>query len=679
MNRGIAYLCLLVCACLKTWADGHVRLTNLPHVYIETFSGQSITSKSTYVLARMWMVDERDSVAFYDSLEIRGRGNSTWNMAKKPYKLKFHQKEKLLGKGYANTKKWTLLANHGDKTLIRNALTSELGKRMGMKFNPAARFVDLTLNGNFVGNYQLSDHIDVRPHRVNIDEQDVPLTDESNITGGYLLEADGFTDFQNGRTGFYTPHSAPIRIHYPDEDDIQNLQYQYIRSSVFDFENRLYANHFDDPELGYRPRVDSLSLVNWYVASEVSGNPDACYSTYFYKQRDDDHLYWGPLWDYDIAYGNDNRIGDTSRQLMKDVGFGTKVIRPWIERLWQDPWFARLVNRRYNEVVDEGLETFMLERVDSLANLLQASQELNYERWGINQRTLRECVLYSTYDQYVNDLRQYIRIHIPYLQKAFANLLPEEPVEPEPKISDFTPDTLVYYAISNVGAGTRIDLEAATDNVCGNSINEESESQQWHILPLSNGYMFIVNRMTGMALNDPTEGNPTATTLVGTRLNVATADSLDTRQQWDIVGQGNGRWNLINHFSQHGANLSGGNSADGTHIISYTNDDRNASSNNRMWRIEAVDQITDGIQPLDNVQLDYALAYAPTDNRLHFGAEDPEALTFTARIYDRNGRLVRTFPASQSCSLQGLPHGLYIISWTVGGKQRSVKFVFSQN
>ena len=101
--------------------EQHVRLTNLPHVYINTFTGNPITSKTTMVYAQMWYVDEADNVAFYDSLQIRVRGNSTASLAKKPYKLKFNEKVKLLGKGRPNTKKWTLLANHADKTLLRNA------------------------------------------------------------------------------------------------------------------------------------------------------------------------------------------------------------------------------------------------------------------------------------------------------------------------------------------------------------------------------------------------------------------------------------------------------------------------------------------------------------------------------------------------------------------------------
>ena len=99
----------------------HTRYTNLPAIYIETFGKVAITSKTEYVYATMWYVDENDQVTRYDSMQIRGRGNSTWKqMSKKPYRIKFQKKEKFLGKGYAKAKSWTLLANAGDKSLMRN-------------------------------------------------------------------------------------------------------------------------------------------------------------------------------------------------------------------------------------------------------------------------------------------------------------------------------------------------------------------------------------------------------------------------------------------------------------------------------------------------------------------------------------------------------------------------------
>ena len=88
----LTFFCLLTAVNAQTYQ----RLTNLPHVYIETFNRQSINNKIVYVYATMYYVDENDVVTTYDSMQIRGRGNSTWNLAKKPYKIKFNQKEKFL-------------------------------------------------------------------------------------------------------------------------------------------------------------------------------------------------------------------------------------------------------------------------------------------------------------------------------------------------------------------------------------------------------------------------------------------------------------------------------------------------------------------------------------------------------------------------------------------------------
>ncbi len=712
------------------------RLTNLPHVYINTFNGRDITSKKDYVLARLWYVHENDSVAFYDSLQIRGRGNSTWARPKKPYKLKFQNKEKFLGKGYAKTKKWTLLANHCDKTLIRNAITFKMGEKAGLKFNPALKFVDLTLNDKFVGNYQISDQIDVRPHRVNIAEQDVPLNQLSDITGGYLLEADGFQDFHPDTywdsssqsylpaDGFFTNHvGVPVRIHYPDADDLEQQQLDYIKQHVIDFEQRLYSEDFTDPENGYRPYVDSLSLANWYICTEMSGNVDGMYSTYFYKEQQDPHLFWGPLWDYDIAYNNDNRSdrggsADTERQLMTDYSYGK--VKMWTQQMWNDPWFAQLINRRYAEIINGGMEDFLYEQIDSLRQLLDASIQLNYQRWGINTQAYHEMILHSTYDEYIADLKTYINRHLDFLKGAFAERGPEliEPTpqpepdpepepepdpEPQPKVPDFMADSTCYYAISNLRSGTYITAmngEERNAAIVCNQRDNEAVNQQWRIFPLQNGFLYIENALDGQALNDPTEGEPTATTLVGSQLNTVPGDSLDVRQQWDLVAQSDNCFNLINRFSQHAANLSGGSANDGTPVLSYTSDERNATSNNRLWRIEEVGKVPvpepepdpqpepdpepqpdpepepepepDGVNSMD---IDYALAYNSLTGQLHFGSDNIADLTFNVRVYDQAGHLVLSFWASEGASLAKLPHGLYIVSWVWQGRSHSAKLL----
>ena len=721
----------LACMCLPAHAQTHRRLTNLPHVYIETENHAAITSKENYIYATMYYVDEEDLVTTYESMQIRGRGNSTWTLPKKPYRIKFQEKEKFLGKGYAKAKKWTLLANAGDKTLMRNAITSLMGDFLGMKNNPAHKFVDLTLNGVYIGNYQISDQVEVRPHRVNIEEQDYPLADESDITGGYLLEVDGFKDGNCFTTSFY---QVPIRIHYPDDEEIDDVQTSYIRRYIRDFERVLSSDDFDDAEKGYRKWVDATSLVNWFIATEVSGNVDGYFSTYFYKDRQDSLLYWGPLWDYDIAYNNDNRTdrggtNNTERQLMFDYGYGKA--KAWVSRMWEDPWFGRVVNNRYAEVIEAGLEDYMYRQIDSIAVLLQESQILNYERWGISRRVLRERVLYSSYDQYVADLKSYISVHIPYLKTAFANKKVEDPNPPAPPTPPFVPDNY-YYTICNAGTNNAMDtydkVPYPGDAICSWVVTENQYSQQWQIVPVSS-YFMLLNRYSGMALCDPTKGEVTATTNVGTSLETAVPNVEDDRQLWSIVPQGtDGYYNLVNKYTEHTANLNGGGSVNGTAIISYTTDDRNSSSLNRLWYIvkgadEIEDPTPDDPKPDDpkpddpepddpepddpepndpepddpepddptpddptpddpepdaiaGVELtEYALAYNVQTKVLHFGSETPELLNFTVKIYSSNGAYLRSFNASESCSVADFPRGVYLVVWNVNGKTRSAKML----
>ncbi len=662
VTRLIGLVVLPLLACTAARAQQYTRRTNLPAIYIETFDGAAVSSKTEYVYSTLHYVDEADSVVTYDSVQIRGRGNSTWNMSKKPYRIKFASKQKFLGKGYAKAKSWTLLANAGDKTMMRNAVTSAMGRFEGVGFNPAYKFADLVLNNTYLGTYQISDQIDVRKHRVDITEQDDTLTDDSNITGGYLLEVDGFADGNCFRTYNY---NVPVRIHYPDEDDIQARQTNYIAGYVRAFERRLAGSDFADPLLGYRAVVDSVTLANWYIATEVSANIDGFYSTYFYKELDDSLLYWGPLWDYDIAYDNDSRKPGTTNQLMADIGYGDA--REWTVRMWDDPWFARLINRRYNELIDGGLVDFMLQTIDSIDSLMDESQQLNYQKWGINRRMYHEIVLYSSYDQYVSDLKEFVTNHTEYLRTAFESRLPQEPTP------EFVPERY-YYTIANAGTSTLFDAEDGMVVAYGR--DDSRETQYWYFVKAGGGYQ-IINRSSGLAINDPTEGESTATTNILTPLNLAEPDSTDARQLWRLLPQGTGgQYNFLNLHTDHIANLRAGNAADGTQIISYSNDSRNSTSNNRLWYVTRQEPLPDdtGIAELDDEPEDYALAYSPVDGLLHFGSSDPSRLGFKVRVTTIDGMPAGSFTASEGFSMRPLPDGIYIVTWKAGGRTRSVKF-----
>ena len=647
------------------------RLTNLPHLYINTYSGQDVNDKKKEVDARLYLVDEDNVLTTYDPVKIRGRGNSTWGLEKKPYRVKFDEKKRFGGSDRANAKKWTLLANHADKTLMRNALAAYIGTLCGQPFTPAARFVDLTQNGKYLGTYQISDQIDIRKRRVDIKEQDYPLKQNSNITGGYLLEADGFMDYEDGKTGWRTADKhVPITIHYPDEDEINNDQFEYIKKVVNRFEYQLMRND-------YHAYADTASIISWYLANEIAANPDYIWSMYFYKEQDDDRLVFGPIWDFDIAFDNDNRVEGSGRDprrqlLVEGVAFTNYGLEDWVNQFWRDEWFQRSVYDHYSALYNDGLEQKLLDKIDELAALLDESQKLNFERWNISQQVLREQILFNSYDEAVEDLRNFIRVRVPALLKNFAQRHPDKPDVASNIDPDFIPAKDHYYTFENIGTQTIIDID--NNQIVCNAGDDNKLSQQWQIKLLGNGYHQIINRLTGLALTDPTEGASTANTNLGAQLTMATANEKDLAQQWNIVKQGEDRYNLINRKSEHTANLSGGNPDDGTPIQSYTTDNRNGESANRQWKINQSEIIISDINDVYLPDIEYALAYDSQNCRLHFGSDDLSLMSFTAAVYDMSGRRVLDFKASEGANVQNLPKGIYLVVWQLNGRSHSAKF-----
>lgn len=416
------------------------QLTDVPTVYINTYDGLGISSKDVYSLSTMWMIEGEDTTR-YDSLKIRGRGNSTWNLEKKPYRLKFDKKEKLLGKKHANAKNWVLMANHADKTLLRNATAAFIGEQLGLPFNPGARFADLVLNDTYLGSYQITDFIDIRKHRVDITEQDTIAVEGSDITGGYLIEADGFAGGE--AVNFRSSWGVPIEVKSPDEDVINQAQINYIRDFVNTFEKSLDNKVFKDAQLGYRSHVDTLSLAAWVLGTEFTANVDGYYSVYLYKEQQDDHLYFGPLWDYDIAFNNCNRIGDVTRRLMMTSGFGTEVVRPWVERMYQDPWFKQLLHNQWQKAIGNRIVDKTLAYIDSMAQVIDKSQALNATKWPLTSHVYNEITLYSTYLEGVEYMKRFVSNHALYLCEVFD--VDPEYVTPQPETGiDDQPSELEY-------------------------------------------------------------------------------------------------------------------------------------------------------------------------------------------------------------------------------------------
>ena len=652
-----------------------LQFSDLPTLYISTYDGSPITSKTVYKYAKMWRVDG-DSVAVYDSLKIRGRGNSTWRLAKKPYRIKFQKKQKFLGKHHANAKNWTLMANHNDKTLLRNTLASYIAQRFGQTFVPSSLHVDVALNGEYLGNYQISDHMEVHKRRVDIFEQDVIVMDSAtNISGGYLLQLDG------GATSdpvyFRTANArAPISIKSPDEDVIVTRQKEYISNYVNAFERRLLAYNYADPESGYRPYVDSLSLASYFLTVEYCANADGYYSIYFYKDIDDPHLYWGPCWDYDIGFNNCNRLGELTNKMMVDSAYGDGYGRKWFSRCYSDPWFQQLVGRLWYKAIADGLVDDALAFTDSVAQHIDQSQQLNYQRWDISQRTWDELMLFSTYQECVDYLKQFLVDRAAFLSTQLPNpegVLP--PVEPDDNPLDL--DLTRAYYIYNVGSNNPIDfLDDGSNLVCGweFDINRKA-SQQWRIEPVAGDFYRIVSPDSRLAVTDmAAEENGAYVT--GSQLQLTETDSNNDRQLWRFVPT-SGNYCIENKQTLLAWNNSHGLAENGNPILSWTNNSDNASKTTRQWYLVEGDELP-GEDPLALLEseVDYRITYDPTAEevriRVPLDASNREGVI---RLLDMQGRHIGTGTIDQPIRMAGMPKGVYLLNWTVQGHSRSLKFL----
>ena len=384
----------------------------MPSVYIETENRRDITSKDQYMNCTLILVDDGSTLR-YENTQIRGRGNSTWwNSDKKPYRVKFANKELFLGEGFANARSWTLLANHGDKTMIRNALTYDLGRFMGMKFCPAAQFVDLYLNGDYRGTYQISDQVQVHKKRVEVSEEE-----------GWFLEVVNQYSKEQPLINT-TRYGIMYTVKNPQDANLTVNKRIAIGQWLRNFEEAVASDDFMDPQRGYRAYVDEEDLINWYVGAEITGNIDALFSIYMYKDGDDDKMHFGPLWDLDLGYDNSSEKS-LLRQMEAFLGLWDRPFEKILQRLWQDPWFAQACNDRLQQLVDNGLQQYLLIHIDSLRSVIWQTQTENFHKWRINQEiySWAKHAYYNNYDSYINDLKSFVNIHIPYLQQAFAQRL----------------------------------------------------------------------------------------------------------------------------------------------------------------------------------------------------------------------------------------------------------------
>lgn len=416
----------------KSDYDSYPQITNLPTLYL-TVTGTTPLDydkkTETYYDAQIVIVDKHGTTKQRnEATTFRGRGNSTWNCNsyKKPWRLKFPSKTSLLAEwdidngaeieNHADAKSWTLLANHFDKSLIRNAVTHELGKLIGLPFCPAYRFVDLVLNGEYYGTYQISDHMEVAQKRVYVDSKD-----------DWYLE---LCSYEYREEPYFSAGGCHFNVKNPDDNAAVVTEMTSYMNAVNNSFESWSTQKFED-------LVDLASMADFLMGMDMSGNYDGIKGNgYCYKGlKADDKLKWGPLWDLDLGYNNSggytNVDNTASKHFWKILGGYNEY---FFVKVYQYPEFQKVFYPRWKAVYEDGLATKLNAKIDEIAAKVKPSAILNYtkgghngEKWSMGKSYMGKTytdshdpsVVSADFDQAVKDIKDFISAHVTWLNTEY--------------------------------------------------------------------------------------------------------------------------------------------------------------------------------------------------------------------------------------------------------------------
>ncbi len=313
-------------------------------------------------------------------ITIEGRGNSTWGMPKKPYNIDLiteNDEDNAKGLlGMPSDEEWCLIASYSDKSLLRIPVAYKLGEMIGMDWSPRLRFVELYVNREYQGVYFLCEKIKRAGKRVDIKKLD-KTSPEEHISGGYLVEVTPSIRIAEEDSSFSTNMNSFV-IKYPKAKNISQEQKDWIARYVQEVENVLFGDDFTDIDNGFRKYIDEDAAIDWYLVNELAKNNDAIMhaSVFIYKDRDG-KLKFGPVWDFDIAFGNI----DYNNNFMEDSLW--IYYASWFRRLFEDDIFKEKVRARYESLKPMLDSIGLMIQVNANQLIETAAVERNFERWSI--------------------------------------------------------------------------------------------------------------------------------------------------------------------------------------------------------------------------------------------------------------------------------------------------------
>ena len=461
-----------------------MKSSSIGSMYISTETGtmKNVHNDKSIKESGNILVVESDGTQDYSGAlsYIKGRGNTTWGMQKKPYNIKLDKKASLFGMD--ESKKWCLLANGQDHSMMRNKIAYDLADELGLEFTPDSQYADLYLNGEYVGVYQLTEkveegknnlvkindltgatekvndaeletykHVDGGTDAGSLKYFEIP-NDPEDITGGYLLELDVSHKYIEESSGFVTSRKQSVSLKGPEI--ASKAQIEYISSFYQDMEDAIYSKTgFNDKGKHFSEYIDTESAALMYLIHEFSLNIDGGTSScFFYKESDskgDGLIHAGPAWDFDVAFGNlDNQISwDSDMKLNSTDAIYIENHLNWemadtafFGKLCTHQFFNAAVKKAYNEKFKPALDILNssekisgthLSSIAKYRSDLETAAAMNYTRWNIKDKLLVSAAG-KTFDSQMNYLTDFISGRTAFFESYFN----------KPASDSFT----VYYA-----------------------------------------------------------------------------------------------------------------------------------------------------------------------------------------------------------------------------------------
>jgi len=363
----------------------------------------TLTKAIGKVPAQITLVDAGGEVISKDlgyKATIKVRGNATAGGAKKPYNIKFSDKLNLFG--FGKSKKWVLLADYYDQTLMRNKIALDLGKTLGLESTMDNKRVEVYVDGAYRGMYLLTEKIERDENRVDIKKKN-----------DFLVEMDWESRREAGNVYLKTSAGKFFRLREPDLEDETDAEkvastVESVKSKLDEFEDTLKTLDWEQ----IKNLIDLNSFVNFYILNEYMKSIDFHQlSVYFYYKDKAGKFYAGPAWDFDNSSGNFTRVYQ-GHSIHSPEGIYLSLCHYYIY-LTQIPEFKSAVFKKFAEICEaQELEKIYNEFIDNNISQYQSAIERNNNLWNVSA---------ASYSSKISSLKSWLKARHEWLANYFLN------------------------------------------------------------------------------------------------------------------------------------------------------------------------------------------------------------------------------------------------------------------